>query len=312
MIIVASANGRVGIDAAFEALRSGVTAVDAVEIGIRAVEDNAEDHTVGAAGYPNILGEIELDASIMDGVTRECGAVGALHGFRHPISVALSVMRDLPHVLLVGAGADRYAREIGAERITSVNTAARDEWKRRVAEIVGETGDDELNDGRPLAPLVRHAADPERVAGTVNFLAIDDDGGVCAGVSTSGWALKYPGRLGDSPVIGGGCYADARYGAAACTGMGEMAIRACTAHSIVSAIRYGVSVDDAVRGAFDDLASLRGPFLDVMNSIAVDTAGNHAGFSSLEGRTYVYRSSDMASYDERDRTIAPIPRRWTR
>ena len=119
MIVVASANGRVGIGAAIEILRAGGSALDAVETATRLVEANPEDHTVGYGGYPNLLGEVELDASIMDGRTLSAGAVGGLKGFKHPISVARRVMEDLPHVLLVGEGAARFAREIGWPRRTS-------------------------------------------------------------------------------------------------------------------------------------------------------------------------------------------------
>src|SRR3954469_4139368 len=104
MIIIASSNGSVGMAAAWDILASGGTAIDAVEAATRLVEDNPDDHTVGYSGYPNLLGEVELDASLMDGSTLSAGAVGGLRGFRHPISVARRVMQELPHVLLVGEG----------------------------------------------------------------------------------------------------------------------------------------------------------------------------------------------------------------
>src|ERR687884_2062386 len=116
MIIIASSNGDVGIPAAWEILQGGGTALDAVEAATRLVEDNPADHSVGYNGYPNLLGEVELDASIMDGTTLRAGAVGALRGYRHPISVARRVMEDLPHVMLVSEGAARFAAEIGMQR----------------------------------------------------------------------------------------------------------------------------------------------------------------------------------------------------
>src|SRR5689334_2921775 len=115
MIVVTSANGVIGLPAAVEILRAGGTALDAVEAATRLVEANPDDHTVGYGGYPNLLGEVELDASIMDGRTLRAGAVGALKGYRHPISVARKVMAELPHVLLVGEGAARFAAEMGFE-----------------------------------------------------------------------------------------------------------------------------------------------------------------------------------------------------
>src|SRR6185295_16783144 len=104
--------GDIGIPAAWAILQEGGTALDAVEAATRIVEDNPEDHSVGYGGYPNLLGEVELDASIMDGTALRAGAVGALRGYRHPISVARRVMEELPHVMLAGAGAARFAAEL--------------------------------------------------------------------------------------------------------------------------------------------------------------------------------------------------------
>ncbi len=106
MIVMASKNGAVGIKEAVHVLKEGGTAVDAVETGIRLVEENPDDHTVGYSGYPNLLGEVELDASIMNGRTLESGAVGAMKGYPYAISVARKVMETLPHVMLVGEGAE--------------------------------------------------------------------------------------------------------------------------------------------------------------------------------------------------------------
>src|SRR6476661_7052029 len=113
MMIIGSVNGAIGLPAAWAILEAGGSALDAVEAATRVVEDNPEDHTVGYGGYPNLLGQVELDASIMDGTTLRAGAVGALRGYRHPISVARRVMEELPHVLLVGEGAARFADELG-------------------------------------------------------------------------------------------------------------------------------------------------------------------------------------------------------
>src|SRR5687768_7321050 len=109
MIVIASANGSVGIDAAWDVLAGGGTSLDAVEAGTRAVEDNPDDHTVGYGGYPNLLGQVGLDASIMDGATRRGGAVGGLRRTRAAISVARAVLERLPHGRVVGQGAGRLA-----------------------------------------------------------------------------------------------------------------------------------------------------------------------------------------------------------
>src|SRR5262245_54381543 len=130
MIVVASSNGQVGIGEAMQVLKAGGSAVEAVEAGIRLVEANPNDHSVGYSGYPNILGQVELDASIMEGRELRSGAVGAIQGFKHPISVARQVMEKLPHVFLVGAGAERFAAEMGFEREDLLTREAREVWQK--------------------------------------------------------------------------------------------------------------------------------------------------------------------------------------
>ena len=127
----------------------------------------------------------------------------------------------------------------------------------------------------PLAELCRHAIDPEIGRDTTVFLAHDAAGNICSGTSTSGWGWKYPGRLGDSPVIGAGSYADTRYGAAACTGAGEMTIRCCTARSIVLYMKQGAGVANAVGEAVEDMRALRGGLIGRVTIHAIDTKGGH-------------------------------------
>lgn len=311
MIVIASSNGRVGIQESIAVLRSGGTAVEAVEAGIRLVEENAEDHSVGIAGYPNILGQVELDASIMEGRELNSGAVGAMRGYVHAISVARKVMEKLPHVLLVGEGASRFAAEMGFETADLLTEEVMGIRESRLLRDMPQKVFDDLEQQTELWRWVSLATDPERTRGTVNFIARDGRGDIATGVSTSGWAWKYPGRLGDSPIIGAGNYADNRYGAAACTGMGEMAIRASTAHSIVFYMKTGLSVGEAGRTAMNDLNDLGGRHLSVMNSIAMDRDGNHAGFTSMEGRSYIYQSVDMSEAVEQERTFVPVKSRWS-
>ncbi|WP_420641823.1 N(4)-(beta-N-acetylglucosaminyl)-L-asparaginase [Candidatus Leptofilum sp.] len=311
MIVVASSNGRIGIQAATDTIRQGGTAVAAVEVGIRLVEANPDDHTVGFNGYPNILGEVELDAGIMNGRTLESGAVGAMKGYLHAITVARQVMEQLPHVLLVGDGASRFAAEMGhPPQAEMVLPETREVWANRLRTDMSNSDIEQIAERTDLARWVQLATDPERTKGTVNFIAQDKDGNICTGVSTSGWAWKYPGRLGDSPIIGAGNYADNRYGAAACTGMGEMAIRACTAHSLVFYMKMGLSLAEACQRAMADLRDLAGRFISVMNLVAIDKEGNHAGYSSVDGRTYIYQTLNMPDYEELPRTVVPIPPRW--
>ncbi|HMO56720.1 MAG TPA: N(4)-(beta-N-acetylglucosaminyl)-L-asparaginase [Roseiflexaceae bacterium] len=304
MIVIASSNGSVGIEAAWEILAQGGTALDAVEAATRLVEDNPEDHSVGYGGYPNLLGEVELDASIMDGTSLRAGTVGALRGYRAAISVARHIMDELPHVMLVGEGAERFAAELGYQREQLLTPAAEQTWRAGIEgrEMIDWAGVPEL-----VTALLRRSggltSDPEHVTGTVNFLAQDRAGRIASAVSTSGWAWKYPGRLGDSPIIGAGNYADDRYGAAACTGWGEAAIRAGTARSVVLYLKLGYSLEDACLEAFRDLVPIMRGTANAMSMVAIDHQGHHYALTTAEERTYVYQADGMAHYAELPRAV---------
>ncbi len=312
MIVIASANGRIGMQAATDILKSGGTALDAIEAGTRLVEANPDDHSVGFNSWPNILGELEADASIMNGRTLESGAVGAIKNQIYAISIARQVMEKLPHVMLVGAGADQFADEMGFDRSEMLTDEVKAAWRKRVGHLIGNDDIENLAQRDDLHKLVRQTTDPEFTYGTVNFIAKDNHGDIACAVSTSGWSWKYPGRLGDSPIIGAGNYADNRYGAAACTGMGEMAIRAATAHSLVFYMKMGMSVTESGKRTMEDLNDLGGQYLDRMNLIAMDKDGNHAGYSSIPGRTYVYQTIDMAECVEVERDVVETNTNWLR
>jgi beta-aspartyl-peptidase (threonine type) len=310
MIVVASANGRVGIERAMEVLRAGGSALDAVEAGTRLAEDNPEDHSVGYAGLPNLLGEVELDASIMDGRTLATGAVAALKGYPNPISVARRVMTETPHVLLAGEGAARFAGEMGFEPKDLLTETTRRLWRARLeGQLPADVPPGERRFYEKMREWARLATDPEKVAGTVNFIARDREGNIASAVSTSGWAWKYPGRVGDSPIIGAGNYCDNRYGAAACTGRGEMAIRASTARSVVLYLKAGMSLEEALTEAMEDLWSLDDPYYGRMNVVALDARGNPAAASNHDGMTYVYMTDEMDTHVEAPRILIPYPER---
>jgi L-asparaginase / beta-aspartyl-peptidase len=307
MILISSSNGNVGMEAGWEILAHGGSALDAVEAATRLVEDNPEDHSVGYGGYPNLLGVVELDASIMDGTTLKAGAVGALTRYRYAITAARRVMDELPHAMLVGEGAARFAAEIGLTPENLLSEEAARTWQAGIEgrEMIGWHGVAEQ-----VASLLSRGAlitqDPEHVTGTVNFLARDSQGRIASAVSTSGWAWKYPGRLGDSPIIGAGNYCDNRYGAAACTGWGEAAIRAGTARSVVLYMKMGMSVGQACEEAFRDLIPIMSGTPNAMNMIAIDREGAFCGITTAEERTFVYQKDGMHSYEELPRTLFQI------
>jgi isoaspartyl peptidase/L-asparaginase-like protein (Ntn-hydrolase superfamily) len=305
MIVIASANGQVGIREAMRVLKGGGSAVDAVEAGIQPVESNPEDHTVGYSGLPNLLGEVELDASLMDGRTLQAGAVGAMRNFEHAISIARKVMEELPHVLLAGSGAERFAKEMNFPERDLLTPEAERIWREIFEERAPSVYGERVKYLDSIRRFAKLAADPERPNETVNFIARDAQGNLATGVSTSGWSWKYPGRLGDSPVIGAGNYADNRYGAAACTGRGEMAMRCCTAHSVVMYLKMGKTLAEAGAAATQDLAYLVDPYFGRVSIIAMDARGNHAAFSNAPDTTYVYLTDAMDTYAEVSRIYVP-------
>jgi L-asparaginase / beta-aspartyl-peptidase len=294
MIVVTNNEGTPGVPTTARMLAEGTPGMAAIEAGIRLVEIDETVRTVGRGGWPNLLGEVELDASIMNGSTLRTGSVGALKGFLHPISVARAVMERLPHVFLVGEGAARFAKEIGAEAGNNLIPDSERVWRAWYEKEVPEESKRRWADA-PLIELCKHAVDPEIGRDTTTFIAQDAEGAIAGGVSTSGWGWKYPGRLGDSPVVGAGMYADTRYGACACTGVGEMTIRAGTSRAVVLYMKMGMSVDAAVREAVEDMRALKGGLINRVTIHAIDTKGNHkvvAVNGSAQNVYWLWRKGD--------------------
>jgi beta-aspartyl-peptidase (threonine type) len=284
-IVVASGNGAPGFAAGIAVLRKGGSALDAVEACARVIEADPSDTSVGRGGHPNVLGVVELDASLVDGTTHRVGAVGALVGYLHPISVARAVMERLPHVMLVGGGAAKFAAEIRAEKATLLTPSTRRMWVARLAKV-RETPASVKRRGK-LAPVVAKIVGEER--GTVNFIALDRAGNIASAVTTSGWAYKYPGRLGDSPIVGAGNFCDTRYGGACCTGFGELAIRSVTAKTAVDRLAGGMSPSDVAKRAIADANALEDA---AFNIVVLAADGSHAAASNRD-RHYAWQSVDM-------------------
>jgi len=269
--MIASERGEVGLAAGIGLLRAGASALDAVEAAIRVVEADEDNHTVGVGGLPNLLGQVELDASIMDGATRQAGAVAAVTGFPHPISIARAVCERLPqHLLLVGAGAERFADEVGIERGPTLTDEARRRWRDGLSAAGIESAEARFGPGerayrQQVIERLASMGVPDGPWDTVNVLALDAAGNLAAGVSTSGYPWKYPGRVSDSAIIGAGNYCDNAVGAAACTGRGELAIRGTTARSVLHAL--------AADG-------------DPAKALCLTPDGRHGGASTVPGATY--------------------------
>lgn len=292
-------------------LRDGAPAADVAEQIARDVEDDPEDHSVGTGGIPNSAGEVELDAAFMEGSTRRIGAVAALKGFRHPISIARQVMQRLPHVLLAGEGAARFAAEIGAERVNLVTDEAMRVWRERIDVAAPGTGDvAQVKDligftNRIIAHRDRKAAPQAESHDTMNVIVRDAHGRLFVAVSTSGIAWKYPGRVGDSPYAGAGFYADDRYGAAACMGLGEWTMRHGSSLRAVLALSMGRTLheagSDTVRDMYRQASdSDAGVWFEEGNApwvrlLLIDAHGNCGGYSTTGGLTYkTLRPGDAA------------------
>jgi len=237
--------GKTANRAAWEALmRPEADALDAVEAGCRAVETDPDVTSVGYGGMPDAAGDVTLDAVIMESPAR-CGGVACLRGFPHPISVARRVMEKTPHVLLVGPGAEDFARREGFAPQDLLTPAARKRWE--------EYRPDHQR-GRP-AEHRTSGRDPTTAGhDTVGVLVRSADGRLAGGCSTSGLAFKLPGRVGDSPIVGHGLYVDPDVGAAVGTGYGELISRVCGTFLIVEEMRRGTAPLEAIEKALERIA----------------------------------------------------------
>ncbi len=305
MILVANSEGAPGIELASGQLANGVNGLDAIVAGISLVEESVDVRSVGFGGWPNLVGEMEFDAGVMDGDSLESGAVGALTGIIPAAQVAKLVKEKSNHQLLVGAGAKRFATEMGFAEQETLFEDSRETWRSVVDQALSDA-DAKRFPHINLAKLPPLLTDPEKVRDTTVYLCRDAGKSLYAATSTSGWAWKYPGRLGDSPVCGAGFYADSRYGAAACTHTGEMTIRQGTAKTIITALRLGYSLDDAVDIAIHDLADLKSGYLGGVVIHAIDKDDRHrvVNFRCEGDVRYWYWSSELGKPELRDAEVS--------
>jgi beta-aspartyl-peptidase (threonine type) len=238
------AGARAGLAAAIEAgtqiLRANGDALDAVCAAVQVLEDDPH-FNAGRGSVFSWEGVNELDAAIMDGRGRKAGAVSAVTATRHPIALARRVMEDGRHVFLAGKGADEFSREAGLEQVDPAWFAL----PERLRQL------DEIKAGGGFDSGMKY--------GTVGAVALDTHGHVAAATSTGGLTAKRWGRIGDSPLIGAGTYADNRAGAVSCTGAGEYFIRTVAAHEIATRVRLaGENVVDAAAGLIREIGALGG------------------------------------------------------
>ena len=301
--LIGTRNASPHLHTGVEVLRRGGSTLDAVEATVTGIEEDPESGNVGAGGSPNILGVTQLDASIMDGRTLRTGAVAAVSRYVNAISIARKVMEETPHVFLVGEGAHRFAKTMGF-REWDLST----ERTRAIFDALRRDAFEELPDGfRGRERYIEYAKNSrlrewyERLSdeqhGTTNVIGMDAEGNICVGVSTSGTSLKFPGRLGDSPIIGAGNYCDNRYGGVACTGRGELTIRLLTARMIVSHMADGMGLEEAVNWGLKEIHALNE--FGGVQCIAVDRSGNTLSTSTRGESTHWYMDIGMEAPEER-------------
>jgi N4-(beta-N-acetylglucosaminyl)-L-asparaginase len=310
--VIASGNGhkyknggdKTCIETAFALMMQGADVLDAVVAGVNIVELDPLDTSVGYGGLPNAEGVVQLDACCMHGPKKRAGGVGAIEGVRTPSLVAVKVMENTDHHLIVGKGAQEFARGMGFKIEDDLNTETSRktwlEWKRRTDPL------------HYLDPIRRQAAmrqidldmmregliDPNHFYGTINCNGVNAKGEVCGVTTTSGMAWKIPGRLGDSPVLGAGLYVDGEVGAAGSTGRGEANLFNLTSYLVVEAMRRGMHPKDA---GIEGLKRIRANTVEKrllkpngdpnfnINFYVLNTQGDYAGVS-------LYDEADNVNY----------------
>jgi N4-(beta-N-acetylglucosaminyl)-L-asparaginase len=319
-IVVSSANGFYRdslngspIKKAYDMVASGADPLDAVIAGVNMVELDPNDMSVGLGGLPNEDGVVQLDASCMHGPTKRAGAVGCLEDIATPSLVAKAVMDHTDHIFLVGAGAKKFALQMGFKEQNLLTDKSREAWLKWKSRLNPNDNWLDTPDSTPprrprVTPTPQHGSSEDvddghvfldergvpHTFGTINMNAIDANGDIGSVTTTSGISWKIPGRVGDSPIIGAGQYCDNEVGAAGSTGRGESNIKVCGAFLAVELMRQGKSPEEALLEVMRRVIAMtekrlldeRGrPYFD-LSYYAVTKDGRYAGSSAYEGGTF--------------------------
>jgi N4-(beta-N-acetylglucosaminyl)-L-asparaginase len=316
-VIISAANGadrdesgKRGIEVAWDLVSKGADPLDAAVAGVQIVELNPKDQSVGLGGLPNEDGVVQLDASVMHGPTKRAGSVGALEDIATPAAVARDVMNRTDHIMLVGAGAKRFALEMGYKAQNLLTEQSRQDWLRWKARL--NPSDNWLNP--PDQPGSRPPSDENQYSsahiyydaygvpytyGTINMNIVDAKGDIASVTTTSGLSWKIPGRVGDSPIIGAGQYCDNEVGAAGSTGRGEANIKVCGAFLAVEFMRQGMSPEQALMKVMERVIAMtekrllddKGHPYFQLQYYAVNKKGEYAGACAYEGSSFAVADS---------------------
>ena len=305
-LVISSANGNIfrnggsvtGVEKAFSMITQGADVLEAVIAGVNIVELDPLDDSVGYGGLPNADGVVQLDSSCMHGPKKQAGGVAAIEGVRTPSLVAKAVLEQTDHHLIVGKGAQDFARQMGFKIEDDLNTPhSREmwlEWKRRIDPSHYLDPKKRAEAGRRAAEqmLTEGLLRPENFHGTINCDGINSTGEICGVTTTSGLSWKIPGRVGDSPILGAGLYVDGSVGAAGSTGRGEANLFGLCSFLVVEEMRRGAHPKDAGMEALrrikantveKRLLNSRGLPNFYVNFYILNAKGEYAGVTMFEG-----------------------------
>jgi N4-(beta-N-acetylglucosaminyl)-L-asparaginase len=330
-VIISAANGynrdpsgKRGIEVAWDLLSKGADPLDAIVAGVQIVELDPTDNSVGLGGLPDEDGVVQLDASVMHGPTRRAGAVGAIEDIATPAAVARDVMNHTDHIMLAGAGAKKFALQMGYKEQNLLTPEAREMWIRWKSKL--NPSDNWLDPvdrpagARPTPSGGKKPDDEERQAtnhvwydasgvahtyGTINMNAVTASGDIGSVTTTSGLSWKIPGRVGDSPIIGAGQYCDNEVGAAGSTGRGEANIKVCGAFLAVEFMRQGMTPQQALMKTMERVIAMTEDRLLVngkptfqLQFYAVNKKGDYAGACCYEGSQFAVADAKGARLEE--------------
>jgi N4-(beta-N-acetylglucosaminyl)-L-asparaginase len=315
-VVIASENGhqfknggpRTCVEEAYRRMVAGEDVLDALVAGVSIVELDPTEDSVGYGGLPNAEGVVQLDSCCMHGPRKRAGGVAALEGVRTPAQVARAVLHQTDHHLLVGQGAQQFARNMGFTIEADLNTENSRkkwlEWKRRIdpAHYLDPAKRSDAGDAARRQMVAEGLLDPAHMWGTINCDGLNAKGEICGVTTTSGLAWKIPGRVGDSPILGAGLYVDGDVGAAGSTGRGEANLYNLSSYFIVENLRRGMTPKDA---GMEALKRIRGNTIEkrLLNAqgnprfqllfYVLNRAGEHAGVAlySKVGASEVARYS---------------------
>jgi N4-(beta-N-acetylglucosaminyl)-L-asparaginase len=313
-VVIASANGIRGVAKAYDMVtRQNADTLDAIIAGVNIQELDPDDQSVGLGGLPNEEGVVQLDASCMHGPTRRAGAVASLEDIATPSLVAKAVMDYTDHILLVGAGAKKFALEMGFKEQNLLTEKSRRDWLRWKACL--SPADAWLDSAPPPLTSSLSLDDPLHVkftTGTINMNAVNAAGDMSSVTTTSGLAWKLAGRVGDSPIVGAGQYCDNTVGAAGSTGRGEANIKVCGAFLIVELMRQGMSPDQACMKTIDRVIAMTERRLLDNGRPLFDLQFYALAKDGRVGSATAYEGGQFAVADSQGARLVPMPFKFAR